>query len=75
MFKQIIKNSYQAEVPDVWLTEGNPWEIPRKDITFKVGFGGKTDTSNGKTSWTPSEEVRWYLQLQALACSLYLCLH
>jgi len=57
MFKQIIKNSYQAEVPDIWLTEGNPWEIPRKDITFKVGFGGKTETANGKTTWTPSEQV------------------
>ena len=27
IFKQMIKKGYQVEIPDFWLTEGNPWEI------------------------------------------------
>uniref|UniRef100_A0A383VH92 Alpha-1,4 glucan phosphorylase n=1 Tax=Tetradesmus obliquus TaxID=3088 RepID=A0A383VH92_TETOB len=57
MFKQLIKDGYQSEVPDIWLTEGNPWEVKRHDICFEVGFSGKTSSSNGKTVWTPAEKV------------------
>lgn len=58
MFKQLIQDGYQAEVPDIWLTEGNPWEIKRNDIRFEVGFSGKTITDKGKTTWLPGESVR-----------------
>ena len=27
IFKQLIKNGNQVEVPDFWLSNGNPWEI------------------------------------------------
>lgn len=27
IFRQMIKNGFQVEVPDFWLGEGNPWEI------------------------------------------------
>ena len=37
----------------MWLTTGNPWDIPRHNIQFKVGFYG--DVKDGK--WTPGEEV------------------
>jgi glucan phosphorylase len=57
MFKQLIKDGYQSEVPDIWLTQGNPWEVKRHDIRFEVGFSGKTASSNGKTVWTPAEKV------------------
>lgn len=57
MFKQLIKNGYQTEVPDIWLTEGNPWEVKRNDVRFEVGFSGKTVTEKGKTVWTPGEKV------------------
>lgn len=58
MFKQLIKDGYQAEVPDIWLEEGNPWEVKRNDVRFTVGFGGRTVTEKGKTVWTPAEKVR-----------------
>eukprot|EP00967_Tisochrysis_lutea_P012993 scaffold14479_cov23-Tisochrysis_lutea.AAC.6 len=48
---------YQNEVPDVWLTDGNPWEVKRNDVRFKVSFGGKVDKKDGKSVWTPAEEV------------------
>lgn len=48
---------YQNEVPDIWLTDGNPWEVKRNDVRFKVSFGGKVDKKDGKAVWVPSEEV------------------
>lgn len=30
IFKQIIRDGAQVEVPDYWLTFGNPWEIERQ---------------------------------------------
>ena len=41
------------ESPDIWLTNGNPWEIPRPETTYRIGFYGKVDNFK----WTPSEEV------------------
>jgi glycogen phosphorylase len=43
----------QYEVPDIWLTNGNPWELRRDDIVFPVNFFG--EVVNGK--WTPGEVV------------------
>mmetsp|Transcript_9136 Transcript_9136/g.24625 ORF Transcript_9136/g.24625 Transcript_9136/m.24625 type:complete len:866 (-) Transcript_9136:323-2920(-) len=59
MFKQLVDRTtgYQNEVPDVWLTDGNPWEVKRNDVRFKVSFGGKVDKKDGKSVWTPAEEV------------------
>ncbi len=58
----IDSNGYQNEVPDIWLTQGNPWEIPRLDIRFKVGFFGRVEKKvvDGKevSTWIPGEQVR-----------------
>ncbi|HIT89610.1 MAG TPA: glycogen/starch/alpha-glucan phosphorylase, partial [Candidatus Merdenecus merdavium] len=40
MFKQKIKDGYQVEVPDNWLENGNPFELPRKEYSKEVRFGG-----------------------------------
>ena len=32
IFKQLIRDGYQVESPDYWLTRGNPWEIERLDV-------------------------------------------
>lgn len=42
IFRQIIKDGAQIEVPDYWLSQGNPWEIERLDVQYKVRFYGKT---------------------------------
>jgi glycogen phosphorylase len=34
IFKQVIKDGYQMEIPDYWLNHGNPWEVERQDITY-----------------------------------------
>ena len=53
MFKQMLRDGYQLEVPDVWLENGNPWEVRRGDVVYKVSFGG--EVVNGK--WSPAETV------------------
>eukprot|EP00798_Chlamydomonas_sp_ICE-L_P021517 gene21517-28501_t len=58
MFKQAVdKGGYQTELPDIWLQDGNPWEI-KTNIRHEVCFGGKaTKGKDGKTVWKPSEKV------------------
>ena len=40
MFKQEIKDGFQVERPDDWLSEGNPFEIKRPEYACEVKFGG-----------------------------------
>ncbi len=40
MFKQQIRDGYQREVPDDWLSDGNPFELRRPEYTKTVKFGG-----------------------------------
>ncbi len=48
MFAQAIEDGRQVERPDEWLKRGNPWDIPRSEIRFAVGFGGRVEgTSAG----------------------------
>jgi starch phosphorylase len=58
--KQKQKQKTQVEVPDIWLTNGNPWEVKREDVRFEVCFGGSTAPvagKGGRAKWTPSERV------------------
>ena len=40
MFEQRIINGKQAEFPDYWLTDGNPWEVERLDVQYPVRLFG-----------------------------------
>ena len=41
IFKQEIEKGYQVEYPDSWLMNGNPWDILRRDLEYRVKFYGK----------------------------------
>lgn len=41
LFKQMIVDGMQIELPDVWLPGGEVWLIPRTDRIFHVKFGGR----------------------------------
>ena len=41
LFKQMIVDGMQIELPDVWLPGGEVWLVPRTDRVYKVRFGGK----------------------------------
>ena len=40
MFKQKIENGVQKEIPDDWLSSGNPFEIRRENLAQEIHFGG-----------------------------------
>ena len=45
LFKQLIENNQQVEVPDQWLRIDYPWEIRKPDKTVDVRFYGEVDIS------------------------------
>jgi starch phosphorylase len=62
IFKQQVRNGWQSEQPDNWLRHGNPWEIPREDLTFTVGFGGEVrvirEGGKDQYKWISADQVQ-----------------
>lgn len=62
IFEQDIEHGYQVERADNWLRDGNPWDLLRRSLTYKVQFYGKTETydkGNGELgfNWVETENV------------------
>ena len=62
IFRQDIVSGRQQEAPDMWLRNGNPWEVVRPERSYNVQFGGRViqyTGPNGKMvhEWVDSEEV------------------
>ncbi|MEU4157524.1 glycogen/starch/alpha-glucan phosphorylase [Actinoplanes sp. NPDC026670] len=60
IFRQIITEHGQAELPDDWAFQGNPWEFPAPDDRQAVGFYGHTEPVAGsetRKTWVPGEIV------------------
>ncbi|HEX7550579.1 MAG TPA: glycogen/starch/alpha-glucan phosphorylase, partial [Candidatus Methylomirabilis sp.] len=62
IFDQRIENGWQVEMSDTWLRLGNPWEIPRPEITYAVGFGGRAESwcdeqGRYRARWIPQRTV------------------
>jgi starch phosphorylase len=63
IFEQAIKDERQVELADKWLRGGNPWEIPRPEINFEIGFGGTThhytdESGRYRVRWQPQRLVK-----------------
>ena len=41
LFKQLIVDGMQIELPDIWLPGGEVWLVPRTDRIYKVKMGGR----------------------------------
>ena len=50
-----------TNIPENWLSFGNPWEFPRPEISYEIGFGGQVDAAPSPTAcgavWRPAETV------------------
>ncbi len=62
MFRQLLDNGYQAEEPDHWLREGNPWELERPEYTQRIQFGGRSEAyraHDGRVAmrWVDTQDV------------------
>ena len=40
LFRQVIAGGVQRELPEDWLSVGNPWEFVRSQVAYTIGFGG-----------------------------------
>ncbi|MGD8616518.1 MAG: glycogen/starch/alpha-glucan phosphorylase, partial [Gammaproteobacteria bacterium] len=59
IFDQQIQDGWQKELSDLWLRNGNPWELPRPKLRFPVRFGGHTehykdDHGKMRVKWVPA---------------------
>jgi glycogen phosphorylase len=60
IFEQEIEKGYQVEKADNWLIYGNPWEILRRKLAFRVKFYGKVVLRQGdglKYDWVDTQDV------------------
>jgi len=62
LFRQIIKDGWQEEFPEEWLSFRNPWEFERSEVTYDINYGGSVETvaaRGGHTRfvWHPEETI------------------
>jgi glycogen phosphorylase len=63
LFRQRIKDGRQLEYPEDWLSFGNPWEFPRPEFEYEIGFGGRIEAEHQEDGsvrhiWHPAETVK-----------------
>ncbi|HEX9137027.1 MAG TPA: glycogen/starch/alpha-glucan phosphorylase, partial [Nitrospirota bacterium] len=63
IFDQEIRDGWQVEKTDKWLSLGNPWEICRAEIAYYVNFGGRTeqyrdDEGHFRVRWVPERVIK-----------------
>jgi len=63
IFDQNIRDGWQVERTDNWLASGNPWEIPKPELNYQVGWGGSTerytdDAGARRVRWVPERVVK-----------------
>ncbi len=57
LFKQMIVNNEQIEVPDQWLRLGNPWEVRKPDKAVTIRFYGHVNISRDEYGQLVFEHV------------------
>jgi starch phosphorylase len=62
LFRQVIKDGWQQEYPEDWLSFGNPWEFARPEVIYDIHFGGRVETIHdpGRAArhiWLPDETI------------------
>jgi glycogen phosphorylase len=63
IFAQEIRDGWQVERTDNWLVRGNPWEIPKSDVSYLVNWGGHTEhytdeAGDYRMRWVPRRVIK-----------------
>jgi len=61
LFRQVIRDGWQMEFAENWLSFGNPWEFARPEFTYDIHYGGRVETvAKGRRryqQWIPDETI------------------
>jgi starch phosphorylase len=57
MFRQRLDDGWQVELPETWLSHGNPWEFDRRESAYRIGFGGEVVDQGDGVQWHPAEQI------------------
>lgn len=65
IFHQDIREGWQVEIADNWLRNGNPWELPNRQIRYPVKMDGHLehyldDNDDPQTRWVPATYIYGY---------------
>jgi glycogen phosphorylase len=63
LFQQVIKDGWQQEYPEQWLSFGNPWEFERPEVIYDIQFGGWVEKAGSprdrrQSVWHPDETIK-----------------
>jgi starch phosphorylase len=63
LFRQVMIDGWQHEVPEDWLSFGNPWEFERPEVSYRVSFGGFVeyigrDGDIARGIWHPADTLQ-----------------
>jgi glucan phosphorylase len=63
IFQQEIHDGWQTEITDKWLNYGNPWEIAKPEVAYRVNWGGhsewyRDEQGVNRVRWIPNEVVK-----------------
>jgi len=63
IFDQEIHDGWQVEQTDNWLDNGNPWEIAKPDVNYRVNWGGYAehytdDAGHDRVRWVPGRVLK-----------------
>jgi starch phosphorylase len=62
LFRQVIRDGWQQEYAEDWLSFGNPWEFARPELVYQIQYSGHIEpviTSSGqvRSVWHPEETI------------------
>jgi starch phosphorylase len=62
LFRQVFEDGKQMEMPENWLSFGNPWQFERPEVAYEIGFGGRVeavedDPTGRRAVWKPATHV------------------
>jgi starch phosphorylase len=63
IFHQEIHDGWQTEITDKWLYQGNPWEIAKPEVAYRVNWGGHTEwyrdeQGANRVCWIPNQVTK-----------------
>jgi starch phosphorylase len=62
LFRQIVKDGWQQEFPEEWLSFANPWEFERPEVKYDIHYGGWVEVvrlrgGRNRFVWHPATTV------------------